>query len=90
MGYRARNVVSGGKNLKAPEKEARYWTFEDAAKLLKAVKYTRLWVVVALGLLAGAKKREILNLKWGDIDFESRFIRVVNRPEEAFQPGIRN
>jgi len=60
VGYRARNVVSGGKNLKAPEKEARYWRFEDAAKLLKAVKYTRLWVVVALGLLTGRKKERFL------------------------------
>ena len=60
MGCKARNVVSGGKNLKAPEKEARYWTFEEAAKLLKAVKYTRLWGVVALGLLAGAKKERFL------------------------------
>jgi integrase len=84
-GYRARNVVSGGKKLKAPEKEARFLSYGDAAKLLKAVKYTRLWVVVGLGMLAGLRKGEILNLKWRDVDFEGRFIRVVNRPDEGFQ-----
>ncbi len=84
-GYKARNVVAGGKKLKAPEKEARFLTYEDAAKLLKAVKYTRLWVVVALGVLAGVRKGELLNLKWRDIDFENRFLRVMNRPDEGFQ-----
>ncbi len=84
-GYRARNVVSGGKKLKAPEKEARFLSYGDAAKLFKAVKYTRLCVVVGLGVLAGLRKGEILNLKWRDVDFEGRFIRVVNRPDEGFQ-----
>ena len=49
------------------------------------MKYTRLWVVVALGLLAGVRKGELLNLKWRDIDFENRFLRVMNRPDEGFQ-----
>src|SRR6266545_1786618 len=84
-GYRARNVVSGSKRLKAPEKEARFLSYADAAKLFKAVKYTRLWVVAGLGVLAGLRKGEILNLKWRDVDFEGRFIRVVNRPDEGFQ-----
>src|SRR5215471_12427338 len=30
-GYKARNVVSGGKKLKVPEKEARFLTYRDAA-----------------------------------------------------------
>ena len=49
------------------------------------MKYTRLWVVIGLGILAGLRKGEILNLKWRDVDFEGRFIRVVNRPDEGFQ-----
>lgn len=85
LGYQARNVVAGGKKLKAPEKEARFLTYKDAAKLLKAVKHTRLWVVVALGLLAGVRKGELINLEWRDIDFENRFLRVMNRPDEGFQ-----
>jgi integrase len=85
LGYKARNVLAGVKRLKAPEKEARFLTYEDAAKLLKAVRYTRLWVVVTLGLLAGVRKGELLNLKWRDIDFESRFLKIVNRPDEGFQ-----
>jgi integrase len=44
--------------------------------------------VVGLGILAGLRKAEILNLKWRDIDFEARFIRLVNRPDEGFQPKI--
>jgi integrase len=83
-GYRARNVVSGGKKLKAPEKEARLLSYGEAAKLFKAVKYTRLSVVVGLGILAGLRKGEILNLRWRDIDFEGRFIPVVNRPDKGF------
>jgi integrase len=52
----ARNVVSGGKKLKAPKKEARFLSYEEAAKFFKAVKYTRLWVVVGLGMLAGRRR----------------------------------
>jgi len=85
LGYKAHNVVAGGKKLKAPEKEARFLTYEDAAKLLQAVKYTRLWVVVGLGLLAGVRKGELLNLKWRDINFQNQFLRVMNRPDEGFQ-----
>ncbi len=47
LGYKARNVVAGGKKLKAPEKEARFLTYDDAAKLFQAVKYT------SFGLLWG-------------------------------------
>jgi integrase len=84
-GYKTRNVVSGIKRLKAPEKEARFLAREEAGRLLASVRYTRLWVVVVLGLLAGLRKGEIFNLKWKDIDFAAGFIRVVNRAEEGFQ-----
>jgi integrase len=84
-GYKARNVVSGVKRLKAPEKEARFLTYDDGGKLLQAVKYTRIAPIVGIGLLAGLRKGEILNLKWRDIDFGNGSIRVVNRPDENFQ-----
>jgi len=45
-GYKARNVVTGVKRLKAPEKEARFLTYDDAAKLLESVKYTRISPIV--------------------------------------------
>src|SRR5918994_6164319 len=80
----ARNVVSGGKKLKAPKKEARFLSYEEAAKFFKAVNTQGYglwldWVCLQAG------EGEILNLKWRDIDFEGRFIRVVNRPDEGFQ-----
>jgi integrase len=84
-GYKARNVISGVKRLKAPEKEARFLTYDEASKLLASVKYTRISPIVGLGLLAGLRKGEILNLKWKDVDFGNGFIRVINRPEEGFQ-----
>lgn len=84
-GYKARNVVSGTKRLKAPEKEARFLNYDDAAKLLESVKYTRISPIVGIGLLAGLRKGEILNLKWKDVDFGNGSIRVINRPDEGFQ-----
>jgi integrase len=83
--YRARNVVAGIKRLKAPEKEARFLTHNEAARLLEAVRYTRLWVTVSTGLFSGLRKGELLNLKWPDINFDLNYIRVINRPEEGFQ-----
>jgi integrase len=83
-GYKARNVVSGVKKLKAPEKEARFLSYDEAGKLLESVRYTRIAVIVGLGLLAGLRKGEILNLKWREIDFSNGSIRVVNRPDEGF------
>jgi integrase len=84
-GYKARNVVSGVKRLKAPEKEARFLSYDDAGKLLEAVRYTRVSPIVGLGLFADLRKGEILNLKWHDIDFGNGSIRVINRPDEGFQ-----
>jgi integrase len=84
-GYKARNVVSGVKRLRAPEKEARFLIYEDAARLLESVRYTRISPIVGLGLLAGLRKAEILNVRWKDIDFGKAFIRVINRPDEGFQ-----
>lgn len=84
-GYKARNIVSGMKRLKAPDKEARFLAREEAARLLDAVRYTRLLPIVGLGLLAGLRKAEIMNLKWVDVDFAAGFIRVVNRPAQGFQ-----
>jgi integrase len=84
-GYKGKNVISGIKKLKAPEKEARFLTYDEAAKLLESVKYTRISPIVGLGLWAGLRKGEILNLKWRDIDFGKGSIRVLNRPDEGFQ-----
>jgi integrase len=84
-GYKTRNVVVGVRRLKAPEKEARFLTYDEAAKLLESVKYTRIAPIVGLGLLAGLRKGEILNVRWKDVDFGSGFIRVLNRPDEGFQ-----
>jgi integrase len=84
-GYKARNVITGVKRLKAPEKEARFLNYDDAAKLLESARYTRISPIVGLGLFAGLRKGEILNLRWKDIDFATGSIRVINRPDEGFQ-----
>lgn len=57
--------------LKEPRGRVRFLSDEERAKLLetsKSASYPHLHLIVVLALSTGARKGEIMNLKWGDID----------------------
>lgn len=57
------------KGAKAKEKTA--LTREQCAQLEEAVRGTRAYIFVMLGLYAGLRREEILGLQWSDIDLQA-------------------
>jgi site-specific recombinase XerD len=61
------------KQLKVDNRIERYLTPDQSASLLQAVKEslnTQLVYIVAFLIYTGARKREVLEIKWGDINFD--------------------
>ena len=66
------NPVSKIKKLKEPIGRVRFLSDEERVALLSACKrapYQHLYLIVVLALSTGARRSEIMNLRWPDIDF---------------------
>lgn len=65
--------------LKTKPKERRILTKDEEIRLLKACRESSnsfLYCIVLIALTSGARKSEILNLTWLDIDFENRLAHI--------------
>jgi integrase len=60
-----------------PDEEMRVLTVEEAHRLLEVAKGHRLETLLTLALVTGMRRGELLGLKWQDIDFEHRRLRVT-------------
>lgn len=59
--------------------ETRFLSDDERTRLLEACrasKWPRLYVLVLLGLTTGARKGELLGMRWADVDLERRVIHV--------------
>jgi len=59
--------------------ETRFLSDEERSRLLqacKASKWPRLYLLVMLGLTTGARKGELINMRWNQVDIERRVIHV--------------
>ncbi len=71
------NPVSRVKKLKEPRGRVRFLSDEERSNLLAACKTsdnTHLYLVVVLALSTGARKMEVLGLKWKDVDLKRQAI----------------
>lgn len=74
-GYLNNNPLRTVKKLKEPPGRMRYLNAEEIERLMaQCAEHIKPIVVMALN--TGMRKGEILNLKWGDVDFENRVIHV--------------
>ncbi len=65
--------------LKEPRGRVRFLSDEERTRLLDVCKnssYPHLYLIVVLALSSGARKMEILGLKWQDISFERNIITL--------------
>lgn len=73
------NCIEKISRFKEPRGRIRYLNEEERKRLLTACKASKndyLYPVVMIALSTGARKQEILNLSWGQIDFKRRVIML--------------
>jgi len=66
-------------NLKEPRGRVRFLDDKERANLLEACKQSKhpaLYTIVVLALSTGARRGEITNLRWGDVDFKRKVITL--------------
>lgn len=74
-----KNPVKGVDRLKANNKIERFLGQEEAVRLMQAIRESpqpMLQYFVPLALLTGARKRELLDARWEDFDFNRRVWRI--------------
>ena len=63
-------------------------TAEQSARLLDAVRHSHIYWPVLLALATGARRGEVLALRWGNLDFDAATVRIVESLEQT-KAGIR-
>ncbi len=83
-----RNPADGVKSPKPARVEMKTLTAEESAKLLAAIKTSRLYWPVLMALATGMRRGEILALRWKNLDLDKASARVVESIEQT-KKGIR-
>jgi integrase len=58
------------------------WSLEEAQQVLAVTQGTKFDLFARIGILLGARRGEILALRWSDIDFEKGFISIAGSLRE--------
>lgn len=85
----AANVAAKAKPPKVAKSEAEILTAEQAQAVLAALRGKALYLPVAIALWSGARRGEILALKWNDFDFVQATMRIDESVEETEAHGRR-
>jgi integrase len=83
-GYLKESPAKNVKNFKVSNGTPRFLTRDEADKLMEALKRSNnlfMYYLVGVGIHTGMRKGELLNLKWGHVDFELGMVRVVSDDE---------
>jgi len=83
------NPFSNVKLARVPEREPVFFSKDDLRKLLAAIKEDWLKAMVVLALYTGMRRAEITNLRWQDVDFERKTIRVESNATFKTKQGKR-
>ena len=75
LGYLSRNPCREVKKLKAPRKQVRFLSKEEAKKLLDAGN-GRMGPIVETLLYTGLRRDELTHLTWADVDLQRRIVAV--------------
>ncbi|MDX2027174.1 MAG: tyrosine-type recombinase/integrase [Alphaproteobacteria bacterium] len=83
-----RNPADHIKSPRAKKVSITTLTVEQSAILLNAIQGTRLYWLVLLALTTGMRRGEILALRWKNVDFDKKTVRIVESLEQT-KKGIR-
>ena len=64
------------------------WTDAEARRFLKAAEGHRLYALFAVALALGLRRGELLGLRWSDIDFHNRQLRVAQTLQRVRGEGL--
>ena len=90
-----KNPAAYAKRPQVEEREMNLPTPAELSAVLGKIQTSRAWPLVALALATGARRGELIGLKWSDIDFDagtlsiSRAVVRVNRKSIVKQPKSR-
>ncbi|WP_342436670.1 site-specific integrase [Paenibacillus sp. FSL L8-0436] len=59
------------------QKEMQFWTIEEFTKFLQSSKHHVHYIAFSLAVYTGMRRGEILGLRWKDIDFEKKELKVI-------------
>jgi len=65
--------------------EQNCYSIEELNQLLEAVSDDVIAVAVVLAAIYGLRRGELLGLRWRDVDFENRIIRIVNTRTKVYR-----
>lgn len=77
------NVAAIAETPKAPRREMRCLLPDEIGRLMAAAAGTNLSAPIALGLACGARRGEILGMKWSDVDFERGTLSICRSIEQV-------
>ncbi|MEK3792024.1 tyrosine-type recombinase/integrase [Paenibacillus sp. FSL R7-0204] len=59
------------------QKEMQFWTIEEFTHFLQSSKHHVHYIAFSLAIYTGMRRGEILGLRWKDIDFEKKELKVI-------------
>lgn len=63
--------------------EAKAFSVEEATKLLNAAKDSAIGSLVVLAFTTGARRGELLGMRWHDVNFEARYVTIKSSLSEV-------
>ncbi len=82
-----RNPVDATTPPKAPSKEMQFYDENQANQLLLAAKGNRNEALYYLAIATGLRQSELLGLKWSDVDWPKKHIKVQRQLKREFKKG---
>ncbi len=91
----ARNPADAAKPPRKVKHEINFLPVEDANKIINLFKGTYMYMPVFLAVTLGARRAEILALRWSDIDFKNNTVNIgrglyVTREQGLFFKELKN
>ena len=83
------NVAEQVKPPRVPEQELPILQPDQARQLLEALRGHPFYLLTSLALASGARRNELLALRWCDVDLDAGRLRVEQALEETQAHGIR-
>jgi integrase len=70
------NPVKNAKPPKVKSEEKITWTVDEVNRFLNLIKNSSMEIPYLLAIFTGMRRGEVLGLKWDDVDFENKKIRI--------------